>query len=202
MSGRYRLLSRRISELRSSLLPAKFDPTGLYNDRVYERTRSFRVLAHAEFEAYIEDRVVDVTAQAYSAYVNDGKIRPSLLALVSHWENGWPRPTSLLRPPQKQSPALAMRLDKARKVFVNSVRTQNNGITERDLLYMLMNVGVEEGEIDRTWLQEVDNWAKLRGETAHTSGKVQIRPDPAKEYRKVRFIASGFKDLDTILDRK
>ena len=59
-SPRYKLLSRRINELRRHLLPAKFDPTGTYSPRVHERCRAFRLLVHAEFEAFIEDRVSEV----------------------------------------------------------------------------------------------------------------------------------------------
>ncbi|MFF8938719.1 hypothetical protein ACF08O_29170 [Streptomyces paradoxus] len=195
-------MSKRITELRNHLLPRPFDPLGFYADRVYERTRSFRVLAHAEFESYIEDRVVDVATKAAASYSNSGVIRPSLLALVSYWEDGWPRPTSILNPPQKQAPDLETRITKARKDFANFVRTQNHGIKEKNLLYMLFSVGVVEAEVNRTWLQSVEDWAKLRGESAHKSGKVQTPPDPEKEYRKVKYIRSGFKDLDVILNSK
>ncbi|MDQ0911219.1 hypothetical protein QFZ22_007204 [Streptomyces canus] len=201
-SMRYSNMSKRITELRNHLLPRPFDPLGLYTDRVYERTRSFRVLAHAEFEAYIEDRVVDVVTQAAATYSNSGTIRPSLIALVSHWEDGWPRPTSILSPPQKPAPDLEGRIAKARIGFVNFVRTQNHGIKEKNLLFMLFNVGVVEAEINRVWLQSVEDWAKLRGESAHKSGRVQTQPDPEKEYRKVKDIRSGFKDLDALLNSK
>ncbi|MFF4074858.1 HEPN domain-containing protein [Streptomyces chartreusis] len=195
-------MSKRITELRNHLLPRSFDPLGLYTDRVYERTRSFRILAHAEFESYIEDRVVEVVTHAAAAYSNSSTIRPSLLALVSHWEEGWPRPTSILSPPQRQAPDLQGRINKARIEFVNFIRTKNHGIKEKNLLFMLFTVGVLESEINRTWLQSVEDWAKLRGESAHKSGKVQTQPDPEIEYNKVKYIRSGFKDLDVLLSSK
>ncbi len=201
-STRYNSMSKRITELRNHLLPKPFDPLGLYSDRVYERTRSFRVLAHAEFESYIEDRVIEVITDAATVYSTSGLIRPSLLSLVSHWEDGWPRPTSILSPPQKPAPDLQGRITKARKGFVNFVRTQNHGIKEKNLLYMLFNVGVTESEINKVWLQSVEDWGKLRGESAHKSGKVQTQPDPDKEYKKVKDIRSGFKALDVLLSSK
>lgn len=201
-SIRYNAMSRRITELRNSLLPRPFDPTGLYSDRVYERTRAFRVLAHAEFESYIEDRVIDVVSRASATFAGQGAIRPSLLALIGHYEHGWPRPTSILTPPQKQAPSLQDRIAKARTDFTSHIRTKNHGIKEKNLLYLLFTVGVIESEINAIWLQSVEDWATLRGDSAHKTGKVQQQPDPAKEYRKVKEIRDGFKDLDVLLDSK
>lgn len=201
-SARYNNMSKRITELRNSLLPGKFDPTSLYSDRVYERTRSFRVLSHAEFESYIEDRVIDVVTQSAREYSRSGLIRPSLIALVGHWEDGWPRPTSILSPPQKPAPGLSDRIAKARAQFTSYVRSKNHGIKEKNLLFMLFSVGVVESEIDKIWLQSVEDWATLRGESAHKTGKVQSPPDPEKEYKKVKDIRKGFRGLDSLLDGK
>ena len=37
------------------MLPEKFSPTGDYSDRQLDRARGFRLLAHAEIEAFLED---------------------------------------------------------------------------------------------------------------------------------------------------
>ncbi|MFC1410224.1 HEPN domain-containing protein [Streptacidiphilus sp. N1-12] len=202
MSARYGELSRRITELRNGLLPSKFSPTGLYSDRVYDRTLGFRLLAHAEFEAFIEDRAYDVANEAIKAYEATGRIRPSLLAISAYSEKVFLGPTSLLRPPQKQAPLLIDRAKFARDELTNYIRNMNNGIKEKNLLRILLAVGVESSELDMIWLNDVETWATLRGDTAHQSGKVKTRPDPRGEYSRVLSISSGFSDIDKILDRK
>lgn len=198
---RYRTLSRRISELRRSLLPRRFDPTGSYRNPVYDRTRAFRVLTHAEFEHFIEERALEVLNTSYAAWRQKKEISHSLLSLLAYRENGHSEPTSLLNPPQKRSPGLDGRIEAAKDDLNRYIRSQNHGIKERNLLRILLPLGVDESSIDVNWLSAIDTWATQRGETAHKTGKVQVRPDPEHEYKTVRMILEGFRDLDTILSR-
>jgi hypothetical protein len=69
-SSRFQDLEARIKELRDLLLPAEFDPTGSYTDPLRATTcaLSFRVLAHAEVETYLEDRALEVATTALQAW--------------------------------------------------------------------------------------------------------------------------------------
>ncbi|MEU4348715.1 HEPN domain-containing protein [Streptomyces sp. NPDC023838] len=204
-STRYRTLSRRVSELRRNLLPANFNSTGLYSDRVHERTRAFRVLAHAEFEAYIEDRVIEVVHRAHLEWNRDGTIRPCLLALMSHRDSRLDIPDSLTELRDRNGakyPTLKSRVEAAKRQYSTYVRTNNNGIKERNLLLLLLPLGVTKEEIDTEWLNDTEVWATARGEVAHTSAKMQIQVDPRVELSTVKNVLDGFKLIDGILEDK
>jgi hypothetical protein len=198
-------MSKRLTELRQNLLPAKFNPIGLYSDRVYERTRAFRVLAHAEFESFIEERAIEVINDAHKEWKKTGGIRPSLLALMAHWDASPQIPETLtdLGDNSTKYPTLAARIKKAKGDYSTYINTRNNGIKEKNLLLILLPLGITKGEIDATWLNETESWATSRGTVAHTSAtKMQVQLDPKIELAAVRRIRDGFQNIDKILIHK
>ena len=62
-SSRFRTLTKELNRLERQFLP-KINPTGIYSDRQLALTIAYRVLAHAEIEAYLEDRVQKVAIDA------------------------------------------------------------------------------------------------------------------------------------------
>ncbi|WP_431933326.1 HEPN domain-containing protein [Nonomuraea jabiensis] len=202
MSQRFLLLSRRITELKTYLLPAKFSPVGLYSDRTHERTRAFRVLTHAEFESFIEDRALQVVDEAFRVWRSGGPIRPSLLALLAYKETPYAPPTSILAPPQRRSPDLESRINTEKNNYSWYVRNKNHGIKEKNILKILMPLGFLEHELDVTWLSILDSWAAARGATAHQTGKIQVKIDPYHELKTVREILAGFRDIDKLFQAK
>ncbi|WP_158712516.1 MULTISPECIES: HEPN domain-containing protein [Streptomyces] len=196
-STRFDELNRRVAELRAHLLPAAFDPTGSYDDIVYEHTRAFRVLAHAEFESFIEDRCIEVVNEAFKLWVSSGAISTSLLAVVAYKESLHAIPESLDAAGQKKKyPDLKARVEAAKNDFNRYVRTKNNGIKEKNILRMLMPLGFTEEEINSAWLSTTETWATARGDSAHKTAKMQVRPDPQHEWDTVKEILKGFQDLD------
>lgn len=83
-SSRYRAMARTISELRTSLLPSPFSPTGSYPrpKRVHIHTASFRVLSHAEIESYFEDRAVEVQSLAWELWKHFSRPSHTLTCLL------------------------------------------------------------------------------------------------------------------------
>jgi hypothetical protein len=77
---------------------------------------------------------------------------------------------------------------------------QNHGVKERNLLRMLLPLGVRESDIDRQWLAAMDAWATGRGDLAHRSGKLQVLPDPKEEHQTALFLQEGLRDIDDLLD--
>ncbi|MET8556375.1 HEPN domain-containing protein [Streptomyces sp. NPDC004959] len=202
-SLRFQELETRITELEKHLIPSPFDPTGSYDDVVYEHTRAFRVLIHAEFEAFIEDRVIEVVNTAYSRWEYSGVISTSLLSVVAYKESLHAIPESLSDASQKKKyPDLKARVEAAKNEFNRYVRTKNHGIKEKNILRLLMPIGVTEDEIDPVWLNLTETWATARGEVAHSSAKMQVRPDPQNEVKTVRQLLSGFRDVDILMTRK
>ncbi|MFG2403854.1 HEPN domain-containing protein [Streptomyces brevispora] len=204
-SLRYKTLSRRISELRENLLPRTFDELGLYSDRVYERTRGFRILAHAEFESYVEDRAIEVVNNAHISWKKKGNIRPCLLALMSHRESKMSIPDSIVDLTDRTSskfPTLNARIEDAKGTYTTYAKKKNHGIKERNLLQLLLPLGVTKDEISTSWLSTTESWASERGEIAHTSAKMQVQINPRTELNTVREILGGFKIIDDILNTK
>lgn len=198
-SQKYRALAQRIRELRRNLLPSRFDPTGSYRASVYDRTRAFRVLAHAEFESFIEERAAEVLNQSFQSWRQHHVASAPLIALLAYREQVHGEPSSLLAPPQKRTPDLNGRIIAARDDLNRYIRSQNHGIKEKNLLRILLPLGVNEADIDIQWLSTTEAWATQRGETAHKTGKVRVRPDPEHEYKTVRLILDGFRDVDALL---
>ncbi|MEU9172206.1 HEPN domain-containing protein [Streptomyces sp. NPDC048420] len=201
---RFEELERRIGELRRSFLPQAFDPTGDYEDLVYEQTRAFRVLAHAEFESFIEDRVIEVIDEAVSGWKVSGSIAVSLLAVVAYRESAPPIPGSLseaaARP--EKFPALEARIEAARADMHRYARKQNHGIKEKNLLRLLLPIGLQEADIDSGWLSATETWARARGDAAHQGAKMQVKPDPQNELKIVNVVLDGFRDIDIHMESK
>jgi hypothetical protein len=201
-SPRYRQLSVRVEDLRTRLLPRNFSPTGSYSPTSRDRARAFRVLVHAEFESFVEDRALDVVDCSLREWLASGKVKPCLLALVAYEAGeGW-REASILDPGSLKKPSLDLeaRIKSARDSYNRYVRMQNHGVKERNLLRMLLPLGVRESDIDRQWLAAMDAWATGRGELAHRSGKLQVLPDPKEEHQTALFLQEGLRDIDDLLD--
>ncbi|MFC9425380.1 HEPN domain-containing protein [Streptomyces sp. NPDC056987] len=204
-SSRFEELEKRIKELRHHFLPVEFDPTGLYDENVYELTRAFRVLTHAEFESFIEDRVIEVVDDAVSGWKSSGVISTSLLAIMAHRESTSPIPGSLTEVVSKRgkySSLLEARIQTARSDLHRYARNQNHGIKEKNLLRMLLPIGFQETEIDSGWLSATETWATARGDTAHKTSKLQVQPNPQNELKTVTVVLEGFREIDAQMEFK
>jgi hypothetical protein len=201
-SARLRELERRLNELRRHLLPARFDPTGAYSPRAIDRARSYRLLAHAEIEACIEDLARELIANSYAAWELDKRPRTCLLALVSFYDDKFPRIPEAMPPMLgRVTPGFMKdRVETARNAYARAVQ-QSNGVKEKDLLRLLLPVGIQEYELDRTWLATIDSFGSVRGDTAHQSMRTQQPPDPANELAIVRQIVTGLRQLDELLTK-
>jgi hypothetical protein len=198
-SARFRELQTRITELRQRVLPKSFDPTGSYPARIHDRARGFRLLAHAEIEACLEDLAVDTVNAVYTDWLQDRRPRTTLTALATFSEKRFSPPEAL--PPDPKALPLRMRLDEARKAYVTWVKMKNNGIREENVLRILLPVGIREFELDAAWLATIDSFGQARGATAHSAGRPQTPPDPAAELQTVRDIVKGITPLDRRLNQ-
>lgn len=199
---RFKFARRRVTELRRFMLPGRFDPTGLYPDRIHQRTAAFRLLVHAEFESYLEERVTGHVTERVQRWRTDGKPSITLAALCAYDDHKSGAPTSILKPPQKPAPSFEERLDGAAKRFNTFARAYNHGVREANVLALVLPIGIDGNQLDAAWLGDLDGWASERGDLAHqSSGKVKIKLDPAKELSKARALLDGFAMLDTLISR-
>lgn len=106
--------------------------------------------------------------------------------------------------PPKEMPGTGMpsnelpeAIERAKNWYCSYVAGQNNGIRERNVLSILLPIGVHTSELNNTWLATIDSFGQVRGETAHGSAlKPHTPPDPANERAVVSQIVTGIAAID------
>ncbi len=209
-SSRFRTLATRVKELRRLLLPAKFDPTGTYSDpeRVSTRAVSFRVLIHAEIEAYLEDRVLEIIKTAKAAWENGRHVSVVTIHIIGF--SG----VNMDRPPETLTTTEANKLkDWHAKVVIDDrfaasatdlyrrISKDNHGIKEKHIMAMLIPVGFDMTKCDDAFLQAMTAFGDDRGLIAHTSGVVRQAVDPRDEYNRVMWLTKALEVIDEELNR-
>lgn len=202
-STRFRELRKRLRALRRHLLPRRFSPTGAYDDRVLDRARGYRLLVHAEIEAFIEDIAKNALISQAKAWKNGRKATQLIVSLLASYHSGFPGkendPATL---PVTSRPVLKERVDeaveKATVQYLNKL-TDNHGVRLDNLRRLLLPVGVDLDMLDQTWLTNIDEFGKRRGELAHKTVGAQQAIDPQTEYLEVQALLVGLKNLDEII---
>jgi hypothetical protein len=210
-SLRYQQLEEQLRALRACLLPTDFDPTGAYEDQdgVSTRALAYRVLAHAEIESFFEDRTLEPVSRAQFVWESTRHVSHVALCLVGFSGKELPPPPSTLEAPndnkRKAWPALVdigQRLLPIIATFHHHVRNENHGIKEKNLLALLLPIGVAHGKIDPAFLADMESFGALRGLAAHSSGKTTARQavDPEAEQKRVLALMPGIAAIDSEID--
>ena len=196
-STRFRKLRTRIGELRRHFLPRRFDDTGSYSPRQFDRARAFRLLAHAEIESYLEDVAFDTANKAFRVWIESDIVTVPLVAMVAYVDK------NLGTVPERHNLGretdLVTRVRGCLDIFNRYARAKNHGIRERDILKLLFPVGITAQDIDPTWLATTSSFGHARGNTAHRSNQVDHPPDPKSEWDTVTQILEGLSDIDKAL---
>ena len=184
-SARFGYLTRRLAYLRQLLLPPTFSPTGDYRREDFDRARGYRLLAHAEIEAYIEDRARSVAVSALRTWLKHRRPTRVLVNLLTFQlvQQGLTK-TQLKEVFTRSAPHTDDAAKAATQAFMKAL-SDNHGIREDNILRMLLPLGIQTPDIDPAWLSTIDSFGKSRGETAHTSMKIQAQPDPQTELQTV-----------------
>lgn len=210
-SPRYQQLEEQLKILRTCLLPKEFDPTGTYDDQdaVSTRALAYRVLAHAEIESFFEDRTLEPVSRAQMVWESTRHVSHVALCLLGFsGKEMAPPPTTLEAPSdnkRKVWPALVdigQRLLPIIATFHHHVRNDNHGVKEKNLLALLLPIGVAHGKIDPAFLADMESFGALRGLAAHSSGKTTARQavDPEAEQKRVLALLPGIEALDAEID--
>jgi hypothetical protein len=166
-------------------------------------------LAHAEIEAYFEDRASDAALEARKAWLERQHLSRVALCLIAFSGREMPLPPDTLEAPtdnkRKTWPALidiGERLLPIVASYFRLVKEDNHGIRERNLLSLLLPIGIEHSSLDPTFLANMDSFGKLRGTAAHTSSRSGVRSaaDPADEFNRVLALMEGIKTIDERID--
>lgn len=210
-SKRFQELEEQLKVLAGCLLPASFDPTGIYDDQdgVSTRALAYRVLAHAEIESYFEDRALDPVTRAQLVWESSRHVSHVALCLIGFSGREMAPPPHTLQAPsenkRKSWPCLVdigQRLLPIISAFHNQVRNENHGVKERNLLSLLLPIGVDHVKIDPAFLANMDSFGALRGLAAHSSGKTTATQaiDPEVEQRRVHALLPGIEAIDAEID--
>lgn len=209
-SNQYKKLTEELMRLRCELLPEEFNFIGDYPPEVFTKTVAYRVLAHAEIESYIEDRAYEAALTATREWENRKKVSKTLLGLLAFSGQNMEEPPDSVHPSQPTQAStwddkirISNKIKTAMNVFHNAI-TNNNGIKEKNLLRLLLPIGIEVDELDPILLADLDSFAKVRGEAAHLSARkyrAKQQVDPKDELRTVKSLVQRLIDIDTAINQ-
>ena len=194
----------RMRELRNHLLPRTFNPVGAYAPRWHDRAAGYRVLAHAEIQAFIELMVAGALERCVeSAKTNAVRLSTAWLFTYYNQTEHFKNLEKTIFKSAQQYPIIivdtdnfANHIEEIAKEFNTKVIKQNSGIREANILRLLIPIGVPLGLIESavqgSWLPKIDEFGQERGKTAHQSG-VNNLVDPKTEYETVQVILKGIK---------
>jgi hypothetical protein len=208
LSSKFISLEHELEKLRMHLLPAEFEQIEICDERTQIQTLAYLVLAHAEIEAYLEDRAWETALNSYQVWREQGKANRILLSIIAfsgcHLE---PPPKTLT--PQKGSKKwkeekldLDRKLQKAINAFHHVIR-ENHGLKEINILALLLPIGIQCEVLDSTWIATMNTFGEKRGQVAHTSGlsyRTQQPPDPKTEFDRISQILEGLKTIDLLIN--
>jgi hypothetical protein len=205
-SVKFRTLVKELRRLRKQFLP-KLNPTGSYNDRQVALTIAYRLLAHAEIEYFLEERVWEVVINAKRIWDETGKSSRILLGIIAFSGQ------MMEIPPTSLTPVRAIRtvhpnkikLDNKINISINCFKRvidQNHGLKESNLLALLLPIGIDSDDLDSAFLATMNTFGEQRGLVAHSSATVYRMlqlPDPANELNTISQIMMGLAELDELI---
>lgn len=204
-SQRYRDLVESLCELRNCFLPEEFDPLGNYDDEALLKTSAYIVLAHAEIESFIEDRVEEAALAALKSWKEHRTATSVLIGLVGRYaKNDESNKIKINENDNRnRSIGISWLIDHSITAFHSEIN-ENHGIRESNLNKMLIPIGIRLDSFDQAWIINMENFGKGRGEIAHKSRRkytTKTQIDPRDEFRKVnRLLHDGLKKLDFLTE--
>jgi hypothetical protein len=196
-SDRFRELERRLKEIKDHFIP-ETRKDGQYTIEEMDSIRAYILLAHAEIESYFEDiaeKLADAAHHSWKLNHKSNDVIMSLLAYTKvHFGNTPEKLIYMIN--GAEFATVENRMGKSLHVFKETLKG-NNGIREKNILSILLPIGIQHHDIDETWLVAIDTFGKDRGDIAHKSAKVvQQITDPVNVVNNVKKIEEGLKALD------
>jgi hypothetical protein len=194
-SVRYEEMSKELDRVRNSLLPSSFNPIGLYSDQEITQARAFVVLAHAEFESFIEDRVKWCAESAVKLWTNNGLMSLALVHLSVYLASELKEDFKWKDTNKKFEAILAVLMGKVQN---------NHGVKNANLKNLLKPIGIDLTDIP-VLAPELESFGVSRGNVAHTSGGAQTTKaiDPSSQHDVVfKKILPELKALDILISEK
>jgi len=169
------------------------------------KCRAYRLLAHAEFENYFESYGKELAKKAKAQWDERQFASKTLLCILAFSDRNMGRPPESLTPKQNnQTKSLNKQLDISERVndAINDYRKVvdgNHGIKEKNIISLLLPVGVSPIEIENTSLVCFDDYGKTRGLWAHSSIGIIYKPNPKDEIKRVDQLLKELQSIDSVL---
>ncbi|WP_339856674.1 HEPN domain-containing protein [Pseudohongiella acticola] len=202
LSNRFKELRRRLTELRNHMLPSSFSATGDYTERQQDRARGYRLLAHAEFESYLEDVSREVITRAVREWKRNKRPTQIIVSFLASFHSSWSVSDELnneqiieLAKKRNIKDSVDEIINLAQNQFARKLK-DNHGVKDKNFKTLILPTGVDISALDPTWLTSLDSFGAKRGEVAHNTKRVQGSINPRDEYDLVRNLLSGFESLD------
>ncbi|MBF7010617.1 HEPN domain-containing protein [Novosphingobium sp. HR1a] len=203
-SNRFKELRRRLRDLRKHMLPHTFSPTGDYTSRQQDRARGYRLLAHAEIEAFMEEISISAATRGVSEWVNTRKVSDCLFCLITHYHHGFAVDEIDEEPPF--GPSTRQKAKDGIKEVVNVAMQQyrkihgdNHGVREKNLLRLMLPIGIRKDDLDPLWITNLDSFGRRRGDLAHQAIGAQQAIDPRAELQAIEDLLVGLEKLDGLV---
>jgi RiboL-PSP-HEPN len=195
-SKRLKQLLSRIAFLEQNILPAeKLD--GSYTKVERDLIKCYLLLAHAEIEAYFEDRAKEKVSSALTKWITNRQKSTCLKSVLAFSGND----INYDNTPKTDSKNIEFRMNKAVNHFLSLVG-KNNGVKQSDILNLIIPIGIELSQLDNTWLNTMDSFGAARGNIAHNSIAVQRLLDRNTERDRINIqIIPEIERLDTLIQK-
>lgn len=179
-SPEHEALRARIAELSTRFvdfeIPLDRDPSSHELDMI----ASFKLLAHAEFETFIETRLHQAINQSIDAWNSDRRVTKALFGLVIRWYPHFEKDNNQYSLPQKLKKITELIELTSRKA--GREIDENNGIKREGFSRLCYSTGILIDDLSPTLLAALESYGKLRGEVAHNAvGKVKTLNAPKIE---------------------
>lgn len=203
LSARFKEMRSRLKELRKHMLPTNFSPTGSYSERQQDHARGYRLLAHAEIEAYLEDVSRATVTEAIRRWRNEGQPSKPLISFLASYHSSWSVGDNISNEEIIQIAKSRVNIKESVDKVINLAQTQflqrikdNHGIKENNFHVLIVPTGIDPSELDATWITNLNNFGSLRGAIAHNSKRASDEINPQDELNAVESLVSGLEDLD------
>jgi hypothetical protein len=186
----YKNLRKRILALKKQFLDFKPSDSSLPKNQ--DELRAFKLLVHAEIESYIENAVLEVWNKCNTEWATNNRVITPLKFLIMFSTSRFEGNDQQLT---KQD-----RITQILTSFKTSI-TNNNGIRKKNILQLVVPLGINYLSIDQTWLTTIDSYGSSRGHVAHNSFSVQQQLDRNDELNNLDLVLKGIKKMDINLQK-
>lgn len=196
----YGTLCDRFEKLKLAFFPKEFSPTGEYDDCVFEHTRAYKAMTHAELESYFEETGKAIAKKAWEEWKENQTASRVLIALVVFQSKTESIPESVGKNSSKDERNLNMRVQDAYTSYIKYINGANNGIKEKNLLHIFLPLGLEPSDFPEELLTTCDSYGSERGEIVHKTRTKQIL-QPAEVNQSAENILKQVEKLDALLEK-